>query len=147
MSEDISVADEATVETDLSVGETAPVEVADGIEVDPLPEDFDLAAWVEGLRPTRRAYPVGGIKIVLQAHSMEWVREQMPELADLSQVERTAELVARHVVQPAGMTRAMLLRIAETHPVEFEQLDIMAAELDTRPAHMISPRFLRVASD
>ena len=55
MSEDISVADEATAETDLSVGETAPVEVTDDIEADPLPEDFDLAAWVEGLRPTRRA--------------------------------------------------------------------------------------------
>ena len=140
MSEDISVADEAAVEADVSVGETVE---AEGV----LPADFDLAAWIEGLQPTRRAYPVGGIRIVMQARTMEWVREQMPGLVDLSEVERSAELIARHIVEPAGMTRAMLLKIAETYPIEFAQLDVMAAELDTRPAHMISPRFLRVASD
>ena len=140
MSEDISVADEAAIETDVSVGEAVE---AEGV----LPADFDLAAWIEGLQPTRRAYPVGGIRIVMQARTMEWVRGQMPGLVDLSEVERSAELIARHIVEPAGMTRAMLLKVAETYPIEFAQLDVMAAELDTRPAHMISPRFLRVASD
>lgn len=139
MSEDISVADAAPVAPDPSVTDD-PAEEG-------LPADFDLAAWIEGLEPTRRAYPVAGIRIVMQAHSKEWLREQLADLQGLAPLDLAAELVARHIVEPAGMTRAMLLRIAETHPAEFEQLDQMAAELDSRPAHMISPRFLPVASD
>lgn len=137
--EDISVADE-TVTAEPPVEQSIPVSELTAT-------DFDLGEWIAGLQPTRRAYPVGGKRIVMQARTVAWLRERNEELADETVEDRTAQLLAEHTVIPSGMTREAMLRIGEAFPVEYDQLNQMAVELDTKPGHTISPRFLRVASD
>lgn len=141
--EDISIADEAPQAADTVNESPKPSVTLDELQT----ADFDLGEWLSGLQPTRRAYPVGGKRIVMQARTVAWLRERNEELADETVEDRTAQLLAEHTVIPSGMTREAMLRIGEAFPVEYDQLNQMAVELDTKPGHTISPRFLRVASD
>ena len=129
---------------DPSVGETGG---AKG-EPDLNHEEFDLAAWVKGLAPAVAYYPLGGIILKLQARTQTWIEALVEGLGeDTTALDANLELIAGHVVEPRGITAAVLAEIRETHAPEVDELLGLVRDLDSKPRNQIAPRFLHAASD
>ncbi len=104
---------------------------------------------MKGLAPAVAYYPLGGIILKLQARTQTWIEalrcEGLGE--DVTALDANLELIAGHVVEPRGITAAVLAEIRETHAPEVDELLGLVRDLDSKPRNQIAPRFLHAASD
>lgn len=123
------------------------VEVDDQTMADPDPADFDLDAWIEGLAPIHGFYQVGPAEFDLQARTPEWLVDFFATHKETDGAERDLLYLAEHVVGPAGVTVEKLRKIRAARPTEVAAMVQLAVDIDTKPARLIHPAFLRSASD
>lgn len=106
--------------------------------------EFDFAAWLAGMGPTRAVYPWRGVEIELQSRTPEYLTERHKEIGDLDVAERTLILISDHVTGPEGLpVRETLTAMREYAPIDYAALDKLLLALNTQPEAQINPRFLR----
>lgn len=106
------------------------------------PAAFDLAAWLEGLEPTKATYKIDEVEFTLQARNHTWRQKYLEDAKELGPVDSDMGFLAAHIVSPE-MDAEQLKLLNDVRPAEVGEMLSLAIELDTKPAHSISPRFLR----
>ena len=109
---------------------------------------FDLAEWISGLAPTTRDYELAGVTFTVQALTKTARDKYLEDTKDAEDsVRRDLDFLALHIVSPEGVTGEDLKAINDVRGPEVSDMLALVVELDTKPDAMISPRFLRGASD
>ena len=110
------------------------------------PKDVSLGDWLLGIAPATAVYPLAGRDIPLVARTADWTAELLESMKSETDAERDLAWVAGHVSDDS-LTPEHIRHLREVAIGDYRALVELCQALDFKPRVMISPRFLRGASD